>query len=196
MGFEVGSDERLTGNVTTLMWIGPRPPRDIERNLGFAPGRLSEGYLVCLLKERLQPEDFEFDGTTLRSGGRLGLPASTEAADKLRTRVHDEAIRKYGAKHYETMQKMALQRVQLAGPQRIAKVLPTIRHSHTIAPDVQYPMGGGGLQWNILAPGKKFLIAMHVDPNGMATLPSFSVHIGRGAPYENKAKVMRYLQSA
>jgi hypothetical protein len=52
------------------------------------------------------------------------------------------------------------------------------------------------LQWNIKRPGKKFLIALEVSPSGMATAPGFSLNIGPGAPYDNRAKVMQYLRQA
>ncbi len=196
MGLLVGSIAKLTGNVTTLIWIGPRPARDIEMRLGYGAGRLAKGYWVAVLKEQLFPQDFEFDGTTLRSGGKLGLPASTEAADSLRPRVHDQIMAQQGSNQYTQMQRAALASVKLQGANRIAKVIPAEFHNPTLAPDVQYPMGGGGLQWKILRPGKNFLIATHVDALGIATTPSFSADIGPRAPYENREKVMRYLQSA
>jgi hypothetical protein len=81
---KVGATGSFSGHVTTLNWIGPRPPADIERNLGYGPGRLSSGYWVLLLVQGLTPGDFEFDGTTLRSGGKLGLPGDTVAEDAAR----------------------------------------------------------------------------------------------------------------
>jgi hypothetical protein len=145
-----------------------------------------------LLKEPLQPADFEFDGTTLRSGGGLGNPAGLTAADQLRPRVHDTI----DATRYLVLQRQALAAVTLTGGVRIAKVLPMKPHSVSLPPDVQYPPGGGGLQWRIVLPGKRFLIAIFVDPAGTAHSTSFTLDIGPNAPYNNRARVMNYLKSA
>jgi hypothetical protein len=196
MGLSLGAPERLHGNVTTLIWIGPRTPDQVEQRVGYGAGRLSGGYWVALLKEKPGPEDFEFEGTTLRSGGREGLPAASEAADALRPRIHDRMIAEYGEAGYRELQQRALGSVALSGPNRIAKVVPATGHDSALGPDVQYPMGGGGLQWKILRPGKLFLIAMHVDAGGRATTPGFAVDLGPGAAYENRDRVMRYLETA
>lgn len=192
----LGRSSLFWGNVTTLNWIGTKPAADIETSLGFGAGRLSAGFFVLLLKERLAPEDFEFDGTTLRSGGRMGLPGATTAADERRLRVHDGMIAEYGRDGYRRMQQRALESAVISGPQRIAKVLPKIPHNEEMAPSQQYPMGGGGLQWKILRPGKLFLVAMFVDQNGIATLPDRTIDIRQSAPYQNRHDAMRYLQQA
>ena len=196
MVLTVGSKCLLTGNVTTLIWIGARTPQELELHIGYGGGRLANGYRVALLKDNLLPQDFEFEGTTLRSGGRLGLPASSVPADQLRKRVHDQMISEYGAEGYRNMQMRAISSVRTVGNERIAKVVPVTSHDPLLAPDVQYPMGGGGLQWTILPPGKNFLIAMHVNANGLATTPMFTADLKPNAPYENRHKVMHYLASA
>lgn len=196
MALIVGQQQPFTGNVTTLNWIGARPARDIEISLGYGPGRLAKGYCVVLLKERLAPSDFEFEGTTLRSGGREGLPIADLDADTLRRRVHDRMIAEYGEARYRSMQQQALASAQLSGPYRIAKVVPMTPHDHRLTPDIQYPMGGGGLQWKILRPGKRFLVALYVDETGFGHTLHDSVDLKPGAPYDNRAKIMRYLQSA
>ena len=196
MALVVGTNPMLSGNVTTLIWIGARSPTAVEQSLGYSGGRLSQGYWIALLKDQLTSADFEFDGTTLRSGGRMGLPGATDAVDALRSRVHDLALQQRGAGGYQALQHAALTSVKLKGDQRIAKVIPAAAHNPAMAPDLQYPPGAGGLQWKILRPGKKFLIALEVSPSGMATAPGFSVNIGPGAPYDNRAKVMNYLRMA
>jgi hypothetical protein len=193
---DVGQEGLLTGNVTTLIWIAARSPADVAARLGYRADRLDQGYKIALLKDLLHPQEFEFEGTTLRSGGRLGLPGGTAQGDALRTRVHQDMIDQYGLAQYRAMQQRALASVKLTGPDRIAKVLPATAHDPGMRPDIQYPMGGGGLQWKILPPGKRFVIAARIDAAGTATTPDFSVFIGKDAPYENRAKLMRYLESA
>lgn len=196
MALIVGDTKSLTGNVTTLNWIGARAPGEIERSLGYAPGRLREGYVIALLVDSFSASDFEFDGTTLRSGGRLGKPYSTEKADALRPRVHQTILDERGKRGYEELQLAAIKNAKLTGEDRIAKIVPMVGHNTNMAPNVQYPMGAGGLQWKILPPGKGFLIAAFVDQTAHAHTTGFSVFIGIGAPYENRAKLMRFLREA
>ena len=197
----VGTVLPLSGDVTTLNWIGPRPPRDVEINLGFGQGRLAQGYWIAVLKDMLQPDDFAFGGTTMRSGGRLGLPASDAADDLLRPRVHDQIMAEHGASGYRQLQLKALASVTISGPHRIAKVLPVAPHDPAMAPDLQYPMGGGGLQWTIdRAHKKNFLVALHVNPAGMADAGSFRVSLADNQPfqqlYDARARVARHLAAA
>jgi hypothetical protein len=147
----------------------------------------------------LTPDDFVFSGTTLRSGGRLGLPQSTQAADQLRQRVHDQLIAERGPEGYKALQQQVLRTAAVSGPNRIAKVIPVTRHDPLAAPDLQYPMGGGGLQWTLIRK-KDFLIAMQVAPDGTATTSRFTVSLAESQPpqqlYANRAKVSQYLATA
>lgn len=197
---QLGSIACLTGNITTLNWIGPRPPRAIEESLGFGVGRLMQGYYIALLIQPLKSADFELDGTTLRSGGRLGAPAATFADDQLRLRVRDEIKAKYGSNGYEDVKRAALRTARIKGEYRLAKVIPNTPHSKSLAPNLQYPMGGGGLQWAIVPPGKNFLIALYVDPSGMADSGTFRVSLAESQSsqqlYTARHKVSRYLATA
>jgi hypothetical protein len=62
-------------------------------------------------------------------------------------------------------------------------------------PSQQYPMGGGGLQWTLVRPCR-FLVAMSVDANGIARIPGYSTNLGESVPYEERAKLARYLNEA
>lgn len=192
-GLHVGDIGKFAGNVTTLQWIRVGSEAATEANLGYHRGRLSQGYFLLLLKQQLTPRDFEFDGTTLRSGGRLGLPGS-KTTDALRPRVHDIILAERGRVGYEAYQKMTLGNVAISGAKRIAKILPTIRHDASLDPGVQYPMGGGGLQWKLVTECD-FLIALEVSSDGTASTPDFSVNLRRGN-YDDRARIWRYLVSA
>ena len=188
----------LNGSVTQNKWVGARSAGWLEENLGFAPGRLAQGWKVLLLKATLGPDDFELDGTTLRSGGRFGLPANTWEADKERGRVHDDIVRDYGSKGYADLQRYALKSITPKGENRLVKVVPVIPHDDSIPPDRQYPMGGGGLQWKL----KKcfdFLVAMTVDQNGIAVIasdPPFSASLARSVRYDDRQKIRIFLDEA
>lgn len=191
----LGEMVEVTGDVTQNRWIGARSARALETSLGYGTGRLSGGWAVLLLKQALVPEDFEFGGITLRSGGRERLPASTAAADALRPRVHDQVLREIGTSGYRERQLQALRGITPTGENRLAKVIPMTPHDDAMAPSAQYPMGGGGLQWKLVRPCR-FLVAMLVDAQGNARLPGFSVFLGESAAYEARARVDRYLDTA
>ena len=137
----LGARVHLAGDVTTLQAIGARSAQTLEKSLGFGHGRLAQGWSVLVLKQQLQPADFEFGGLTLRSGGRLGLPAQNPLSDVARPRVHDAILHERGRKGYTDLQKLTLRNIPEKGSQRLAKVIPTIRHSDKLPPHKQYPMG-------------------------------------------------------
>ena len=84
------------GDITTNNWVGARSARELERSLGFGTRRLDAGWWILVLREALTAHDFIFSGITLRSGGRLGLPADDAATDKLRPHVHDLMVQEQG----------------------------------------------------------------------------------------------------
>ena len=195
MSIVLGQPTTLSGNVTTLQWIKPGYEGTTEDSLGYHQGRLAQGYWVMLLQRLPTPKEFAFDGTTMRSGGRVGLPLRTTTADALRPKVHDQIMAQRGAAGYQALQQATLGQVSVTGDQRIAKVLPAIRHSNTMAPADQYPMGGGGLQWVILPPGLPFLAAAEVRADGTVTIPGEVLNL-RTSGYEARVKLRRYLVSA
>lgn len=186
----------MSGDVTQNRWVGARSARALEQSLGYGPGRLSRGWTVLLLKQKLLPADFKFSGITLRSGGRLGLPGDTAAADRARQHVSDVIKIERGEAGYRDLQLKALASITDTGPDRIVKVIPVEGHSDTMAPRDQYPMGGGGLQWT-LTEKCDFLVAMNVDENGIARLADgFSGFLGESAGYEVRQRIARYLDQA
>ena len=195
--WSVGNVVTVGGNVTQLHWIWPGAERETEAAIGYAPGRLAQGYFILVLVEPLSPTDFEFDGTTLRSGGREGLPAATAAEDAARRRVHDLVTAEYGAAQYREMRRRVLDRIETTGRSRIAKIAPAIRHDDSLAPKDQYPPGGGGLQWKITR-ARRFLIAAQIQPGGRAKLPGLDLQLGASgwqARYDARARLRRHLET-
>ena len=191
----LGSLVTMRGDITTNAWVGARSARALEQGLGFGSGRLSAGWWILVLKQKLASPDFKFSGTTLRSGGRYGLPAANSHDDKLRPRIDAEMLREYGADGVEQLKKKFLARAAYEGPDRIVKIVPVTSHSNTMAPSEQYPMGGGGGQWTLIRECA-FLVAVQVDANGIARTPSFSVFLGESAAYDERAKLERYIRQA
>lgn len=185
----------LSGNVTTLQWIKPGFETDTEAALGFQRGRLAKGYWILLLKQLPRPDQFTFEGTTLNSGGRLGLPAETTASDRMRPKVHDQILDQRGHAGYSDLQTFALRDAALRGERRLAKVIPGTGHDATLAPSVQYPSGGGGLQWSISPPGLPFLAAAEVHPDGTVAIPGKVLDLAAGG-YATRATLRQYLMQA
>ena len=80
----LGQTELLYGDVTTLRWIKPGYEAETAAAPGYHVNKLAQGYCVVLLRQMPKPADFEFAGTTLRSGGRAGRSE--------RHRVHAEVL--------------------------------------------------------------------------------------------------------
>lgn len=190
----VGAKPKLSGDITTLNVIWPGSEPQIEAQLGFHAGRLANGYAIALVCEPLNPADFRFSGTTLRSGGRMGLPAATAAQDKLRPTVNDAILSERGAEGYQDLQEAALRNMQVRGSRRLCKILPTIRHDADMPPNVQYPMGGGGLQWT-LTREVECLVAARISPDGTAETPDFTVNLATGG-YDARRRLRVYLETA
>jgi hypothetical protein len=194
----VGNLVRRAGNITTLNAIGARPAEQVAANLGYHRQRLALGYWLLLLKGVPALGDFELDGTTLRSGGREGKPAATQAADLLRVRVHDSVMQERGSDGYSALQSFGLSGVTQDGWHRLAKVVPAADLAADFSPAREFPMGGGFLQWRLKVQ-KEFLVAMFCDRDGVVTTPHFTVDLAIGLPhqvYDRRARLVRYLQTA
>jgi hypothetical protein len=102
---------------------------------------------------------------------------------------------------YLRKKKFFLERAQLKGPERLAKVFPVEGVDKGFSPAVEFPMGGGGLQWTIREDrAKNFLIALHVTHELLAIADWFSVSLALDQPflqlYDNRARIARYLAAA
>jgi hypothetical protein len=197
-----GLPVRLPGDITTLNAIGgPRPPERIEDSLGFRRGRLARGYSLLLLTEPLAVDDFDFAGTTLRSGGREGLPAATPRLDSQRLHISNKMRLEEGEAEYVRKKQALLARVELKGANRLAKIRPVEKLEDGYSPAIEFPMGGGGLQWTIRKDRpKQFLVALFVTRDLQAITPRFRVSLAPDLPfqqlYDNRAQVARYLETA
>lgn len=190
----LGAEEDLEGNITTNSAVGPRSARALAESLGFGKWRLAQGWAIAVLIDPIDTAQFQLHGITLRSGGRLGAPAATEKEDEARTKVHEAILAEHGSEGYDRLKSVALARITPKGPDRVVKVLTAIRHVAGASPQGQYPMGGGGAQWYLNKP-HKFRIVMVVDGNEIARIPGFSAFIGESAPYDDRARLARYLDT-
>ena len=186
------------GFLTRIETIGPRSGRDLEILLGFRGGRLAQGYSFALLLDRLDPADFEFAGTPMRSGGKVGLPGDSAVADSGRKFVSQMVVEQYGQGGSDQMKKASLKPDNyLFGPKRLCRINAVAGVPETFNPKIEYPMGhSAGTQWYLSAM-KSFYVAAFVDENAVAHLPGKQkISIRYDAPYENRHWFRLYLESA
>lgn len=192
---------RLQGDVTQLQAIAMATPEGVARQLGYAPSRMVRGYWICVLQfddtqdkfVRRFARDFIYAGTTLRSGGRMGLPAETAAEDRRREHVSDVLLRNYGQAGYDNVRHSDLYRITPKGHSRLIKVMPFVRHDPHMPPNVQYPQGGAHLQWTLTNP-KPFVCAAKIDGSGMVSIGRDRFSIGPDAPEANHFRLLRHLE--
>ena len=147
----LGETAMLRGNFTMLGFIDSWRALDLERRLGFSPGRLAAGYAVFALApgQRLGPYDFELQGSTRWSGGFSIRTRSSETADL------EDLLSGRGLDVTQLKEKVC-EFFARRGAQTPAKVVPVTTH----APGMQYPDAnalGAGIrsgvpQFNLLVP--------------------------------------------
>lgn len=147
----LGETAMLRGNFTMLGAIDSWGGDDLERRLGFSPGRLSAGYAVFALApgQRLGPHEFELQGSTRWSGGYSIRTRSDEKAEL------EELLASRGQDVIRLKEKVC-EFFARRGARTPAKVVPVIGH----ASGMQYPdatalapgVRSGVPQFNLLVP--------------------------------------------
>lgn len=190
-----GSERELKGDITSLKFLSVLEPREMERALGYSLGRLDQGYAIALLRDPVTTDQFRLGGMSYFSGGREGLPAKTAAEDKRRPLVDDRVKREYDDGGLRLRKLAAAAINQLNGPDRTAKVLPSIRHDAGLPPSVQYPRGTGVPQWTLLQP-KRFLIALEVSADGSIRAGKLHFRNAAATTIDDRMRLRHYLDRA
>ena len=142
----VGDSISVSGYITKEKFIAGRTLAEVEKILGFHPGRLSKGMAMAVLMELPGMQQFE-------------LAAYSNVA----------------AHHYQTPKGLDLDKLKTtaratwatAGLERLVKVLPIQGHDQNKKPDIQYPPGQGAPQWVSKTPLRAKIAAVVSDyPNG------------------------------
>jgi hypothetical protein len=144
------------GDFTMLHYVQHLGASELERTVGFAKGRLDQGFLIVALAddELLGPDDFELGASTRFSGAVIKKDADGKGigiGHLLQARGQDVRLLK---------QKVAAF-LASRGDRRPAKILPNLRHTDgMIYPDAEARGPGlrsGVPQFKLLVP-KKFTI--------------------------------------
>ena len=165
----------MVGYVTPLISLINRSPGELERLLGFAPGRLASGWALYLLVEGVSFAEFAHQGTTRYSQGwaydrdateqlrKIGMidavkeeTASAQRVDQMRYAMFRDTGSEGKFDEYRGYEMAKLN--ERKGSGAIAKCVP-------LASGSEYPdaPGNGVPQWEILAP-KKFACIAVLNP--------------------------------
>ena len=196
MPLGLGHHAALTGDVTQNRWVGARSAMALEEEPWLWVRTAVRRVDGIAAEKRSFSRPLQVQRHHLAVGRSARPPRRDQAADRARQHVSDVVMNERGIAGYRDLQLRTLASITDTGPDRIVKVIPATRHSNTMAPSDQYPMGGGGLQWTLVRPCD-FLVAMSVDENGIACLANgYSGFLGESASYEVRARIARYLDQA
>jgi hypothetical protein len=139
--FSPGQRVAMTGFFTKARFLRQQPASELERRLGYAQGRLAKGWWLLFLEQMPTPNDFEFMGYSYMSGGASQghLRPGPTAEQELKAGKYDV----FGLKR-----RTILQTFRLAGPDRLAKVVPI----DGAGGSMPYPPGSGFPQWRLTQP--------------------------------------------
>jgi hypothetical protein len=131
----------MTGFFTKAVFLRRQSTAELERRLGYAPGRLAQGWWLLFLERMPTPDDFEYMGYSYMSGGvtQGHLRPGATAEQELKSAKFDV----FGMKR-----RTILQIFRLSGSDRLAKVIPIAAESGPMA----YPPGSGVPQWKLVQP--------------------------------------------
>lgn len=124
----VGDEIDVSGFVTQDKFIAGRTLAEMERILGFHEGRLVKGVVVVALLELPSAREFDLAGYSQVAAHRFEAPPGLDLG---------------------VLRGLVIGRWSTTGPNRLVKVLPTIRHDDALEPDEQYPPGQGAPQWSV-----------------------------------------------
>jgi hypothetical protein len=125
-----GQVVNISGFVTLSKYIKGRTLADIEKILGFHPGRLLQGATFAELQRMPRASEFEARGYS-QVADHHHKSSNGVDPDKLKQIVIAEVWSKPG--------------------ERLVKVIPGVGHNPAMAPNEQYPPGLGVPQWKLTA---------------------------------------------
>ena len=177
-GFQVGVFYCEKGFVLKLSFIRGQSSAEIEKRIGYRPGRLSSGWALLVLLKKPEVDEFQLGGYTQLSGGmvvertRSGVPVKV-SIDEV-ARADDSAADLRLGTGYAQLKRNALDAMQISGPDYIVKVMPTMPNVQSMPAEEQYPPGSGIPQWR-LTRRQPFICA--------TVVPAGSHYLGGGAGF-------------
>jgi hypothetical protein len=154
MSLTVGSEPLIAGYVCKARDVRGQSPSELERRLGYRTGRLEQGWYFLFLLRLPTISDFEFRGYTHLSDG---IPKGGKHPP-------EDVMRREGWSgiDIDRMKRKLIENgtLTVTGFQRLAKVVPVIRHTDAET----YPPGSGIPQWRLKNP-LPFKVKAHLGPS-------------------------------
>lgn len=128
--YSIGQIELVSGNFSMLGFVMGYEPAELERRVGFHDGRLKHGYAIATLANglRLEPRDFELQGSTRWSGGFTRGKAAHDGREL-------EILLKQRGQNILELKKKVCEFFAKGGAKTPAKILPFLKHQ----PGMEYP---------------------------------------------------------
>jgi hypothetical protein len=148
-----GSRHAMKGVFLQAGALRSHAPVELERRLGYAPGRLAEGWTLLFLEEMPAPDDFElmeFARMSVGPPGRLAVRAGKSAR---------EILRESGGDVLQLKQKTIAENFRLSGPDRLARIVPVDDPNGPMP----FPPGDGIVQWQLVR-ALSFRVAITIAP--------------------------------
>jgi len=143
----IGEKTETRGYITKLKFIAGRDLQQLEKILGFHPGRFRDGVWIMKLDRLPTISEFDAKGYSMIAEHRFVNPGNLNMP-----RVKQNAIESWA----------------LSGPNSLVKIRPVIGHDAALEPDFQYPPGLGAPQWKLIAPVPVTVIAHVISyPTGV-----------------------------
>lgn len=128
MTLSLGAKVQVSGYVTKEKFLKGRTLEEIEKILGYHPGRLANGATFLKLDRVPQPGEFSLAGYSQVADHRATPPTGIDV-----NKVTQMAAASFAA----------------TGGDRLVKVFPAIGHNASLDNDHQYPPGAGCPQWKL-----------------------------------------------
>ncbi len=146
MALSFGAKTQVSGYVTKEKFLKGRTLDEIERTLGYHPGRLANGATFLKLDRVPKPGEFSLAGYSQVADHRATPPTGIDV---------------------DKVTQMAAASFSADGGDRLVKVFPAIGHDAAMANDDQYPPGAGCPQWKLTAKIDATVVAVvSLYPNG------------------------------
>jgi hypothetical protein len=157
--FRVGDTIDMTGYFLQLKFIRGQSPAELERRIGFRPGRLSQGWYLFFMLRLPTPDDYEMHGYTHFSGGMV----QGHLTHATRPPIQEQRLtleQGWSAADVRRFKERQIATFSISGFERLAKVIPIIDHSAIET----YPPGSGIPQWKAVKP-LPFRVKAALGPN-------------------------------
>ena len=153
----VGGLVDMGGFFTKALYLRGVSAAELERRLGYHPGRLKDGWWLLFMETVPSMMEFRFKGYSQMSGGvaQGHLPGRANGSDA-QDRLYNQ-----GMDVDRLKQKVIRDTFTVIGANRLAKVVPVMRQG-------TYPAGTGIPQWELeRGVEKPFHVAAFIGPAGV-----------------------------